>query len=91
MEDVIIQIRNLRVEAGGHTLLDVPTLAIRAGERVALVGPNGAGKSSLLKVIGGFLPATQGSLTVLGRTFGGAEAPTLPPTSGARCEPTSVK
>lgn len=79
MEDAIIQLRNLRVEAGGHMLLDVPTLAIRAGERVALVGPNGAGKSSLLKVIGGFLPATQGCLTVLGRTFGGAEAPTLTP------------
>ncbi len=79
MEDAIIQIRNLRVEVGGHMLLDVPTLAIRAGERVALVGPNGAGKSSLLKVIGGFLPATQGCLTMLGRTFGGAEAPTLTP------------
>lgn len=79
MQDALIQIRNLRVEAGGHTLLDVPTLTIRAGERVALVGPNGAGKSSLLKVIGGFLPATQGSLTVLGRTFGGAEAHTLTP------------
>ena len=79
MEDAIIQIRNLRVEAGGHTLLDVPTLTIRAGERVALVGPNGAGKSSLLKVIDGFLPATQGCLTVLGRTFGGAGAPTPNP------------
>lgn len=91
MKDAIIQIRNLQVEVGGHMLLDVPTLAIRAGEHVALVGPNGAGKSSLLKVIGGFLPATQGCLTVLGHTFGGAEAPTLPLTSGARCEPRWAK
>ncbi len=72
-----IDIRNLRVEAGGRLLLDVPALTVGTGERVALVGPNGAGKSSLLKVVGGFLPATRGSVTVLGRRLGGADAPAL--------------
>jgi len=41
------------------------------------VGSNGAGKSSLLKVLGGFLPATKGEVSVLGRRFGGAGASTL--------------
>ncbi len=72
MKDAVIDIRNLRVEVAGRTLLDIAGLTIKAGERVALVGPNGAGKSSLLKVLGGFLPATQGQVTVLGRRFGGA-------------------
>lgn len=77
MKDAAIDIRNLRVEADGRLLLDMPALTLWTGERVALVGPNGAGKSSLLKVVGGFLPATRGSVTVLGRSFGGADAPAL--------------
>jgi len=77
MKDAVIDIRDLRVEVAGRTLLDIADLTIQAGERVALVGSNGAGKSSLLKVLGGFLPATQGQVTVLGRRFGGTDAPTL--------------
>jgi phosphonate transport system ATP-binding protein len=77
MKDAVIDIRDLRVEVAGRTLLDIAGLTIHAGERVALVGSNGAGKSSLLKVLGGFLPATQGQVTVLGRRFGGAGASTL--------------
>ncbi len=77
MKDAVIDIRDLHVEVAGRTLLDIAGLTIHAGERVALVGSNGAGKSSLLKVLGGFLPATQGQVTVLGRRFGGADAPTL--------------
>lgn len=67
MSQAVIDIRNLRVEVEGRCLLDLPSLTIRQGERVAVVGPNGAGKSSLLKVLGGFLPVSQGHVSVLGR------------------------
>jgi len=77
LEQPAIKIRGLRVEARGRLLLDLPELAIRQGERVAIIGPNGAGKSSLLKVLGGFLPASDGSVTVLGRSFGGGQHPRL--------------
>ena len=77
MPGTVIDIRHLQVEADGRLLLDVPALTVRAGERVAVVGPNGAGKSSLLKVISGFLPATRGRVTVLGRSLGGADVPAL--------------
>jgi tungstate transport system ATP-binding protein len=36
------------------------TLAIQAGERVALVGPNGCGKSTLLRTLHGLLPIAAG-------------------------------
>ncbi|WP_288427764.1 thiamine ABC transporter ATP-binding protein ThiQ [uncultured Pantoea sp.] len=36
------------------------------GERLAILGPSGAGKSSLLNLIAGFLPVSQGSLTING-------------------------
>jgi tungstate transport system ATP-binding protein len=40
------------------------TLAIRAGERVALVGPNGCGKSTLLRTLHGLLPMARGERRV---------------------------
>lgn len=64
-----IAIRDLQVHASGRCLLHIPQLTIAQGEHVALVGPNGAGKSTLLKVIGGFLTATHGQVSVLGRAL----------------------
>jgi branched-chain amino acid transport system ATP-binding protein len=56
------------VEAGYGTtqvLRDV-SLRVATGEVTALVGPNGAGKSTLLRTIAGLLPATKGSVQLLG-------------------------
>lgn len=38
------------------------SLVVHEGEMVGLLGPNGVGKSTLLKVIGGVLPATSGEI-----------------------------
>ena len=41
-------------------LFDGVSLAVGAGDRIALVGPNGVGKSTLLKILAGRLTATSG-------------------------------
>jgi len=46
--------------------LDIPHLAIAAGERVFLHGPSGGGKSTLLAVLGGVTLPTSGTVTLLG-------------------------
>jgi ABC-type polysaccharide/polyol phosphate transport system ATPase subunit len=43
------------------------TLAIGAGEGVALIGPTGAGKTTLLRAIAGVMPADAGEISVRGR------------------------
>lgn len=42
------------------------SLKAKGGEVVGVIGPNGSGKTTLIRQILGLLPATQGSVTVLG-------------------------
>ncbi len=66
-----VQLDGVAVHSGTRTLLQVPSLQVATGERVALVGPNGAGKSTLLRLLGGTVVPSQGRVTVLGRTVAG--------------------
>ena len=59
-------------------LFDGVTLTVNAGDRVALVGPNGVGKSTLLKVLTGQIPATDGRVELGPRTRLGYFAQQIP-------------
>lgn len=48
------------------TALHEINLEIEKGERIAFLGPNGAGKTSLLKLIGGLLLPSEGTLSING-------------------------
>ena len=54
------------VAYGDRTIVADVSLALRAGERVALVGPNGAGKSTLLRVLTGVLEPRRGGVALSG-------------------------
>jgi branched-chain amino acid transport system ATP-binding protein len=51
---------------GFQALFDV-SLAVEAGETVAVIGPNGAGKTTLLRVISRLIEPTAGELSMQGR------------------------
>ena len=52
---------------GGLLAVDGVDLDVAHGERRAILGPNGAGKTTLFNVIAGDLPASSGSVELLGR------------------------
>ncbi len=59
-----IQISNLTKLYGTQKALNSVSFSIDKGEIVGFLGPNGAGKSTLMKILTGYLPATEGSAKV---------------------------
>ena len=56
--EVILEVKDLRVAYGKVEALHGVSLKIRCGEIVTVIGPNGAGKTTLLAALMGLLPAT---------------------------------
>ncbi len=72
MSDVILQSIVKRYE---HMVaVDHVSLTIAEGELVALLGPSGCGKTTTLRMVGGFVPVSEGRIIVGGRDVTG-----LPP------------
>lgn len=60
----VISLRAVDFYYADNKVLDALTLAVRDGDRVALVGENGSGKSTLLRLIAGGLDIDAGTLDV---------------------------
>jgi branched-chain amino acid transport system ATP-binding protein len=52
---------------GGVLAVDGVSLAVAAGDRVAVIGPNGAGKTTLFRLIAGELRPSAGTVRLFGR------------------------
>ncbi|MFS8204243.1 ABC transporter ATP-binding protein [Streptomyces sp. CWNU-52B] len=53
-----------------HALSDIDLL-VRRGEFISVVGPSGCGKTTLLKILAGLIPRTEGTVRVAGRDVDG--------------------
>src|SRR5256886_11879293 len=56
---------------GVHTAVRELTLTVRAGEFVAVVGPTGCGKSTMLSLVSGLEPASEGQVLIDGQPVRG--------------------
>ncbi|MFC1848685.1 energy-coupling factor ABC transporter ATP-binding protein [candidate division CSSED10-310 bacterium] len=69
MTAVLIRLKNLTFAYDQQQpVLQGINLAIRSGERLALVGANGAGKTTLLQLIVGLLTPCSGQIEAFGKT-----------------------
>ncbi len=70
MSDYLIEIRDLYFTYGERMVLQGINLTARRGQVVAIMGISGGGKTTLLRLIGGQLKPTRGTLTVDGQEVG---------------------
>jgi zinc/manganese transport system ATP-binding protein len=69
-----IELRGAGARLGGRLIWSDLSMSMAEGEFVALLGANGSGKSTLLRAVLGMLRPSAGSISVLGRPPGTANA-----------------
>src|SRR5207253_11432016 len=69
----MIKVNNLAKAFGTKRAVDGISFSIERGEVLGFLGPNGAGKSTTMRMITGFIPPSEGSVSIGG--FDVAENP----------------
>ena len=62
----MIRVENLTKRFGHVTAVDDLSFEVSRGEVVGFLGPNGAGKTTTMRIVTGFIPATEGRVSVGG-------------------------
>jgi len=62
----LIQVSNLSKRYGSFLAVDQISFQLKKGEILGFLGPNGAGKTTVMRIITGFLSATNGEVKVAG-------------------------
>ena len=62
----MIEVQHLSKKYGPFTAVDNVSFRAETGETLGFLGPNGAGKTTTMRIITGYMPATEGTATVAG-------------------------
>ena len=62
----MIDVQQITKRYGQHTAIDRVTFSVAKGEVLAFLGPNGAGKTTTMRILTGFIPASEGTARVAG-------------------------
>jgi ABC-2 type transport system ATP-binding protein len=62
----VIEVQHLTKRYGPFTAVDDVSFSVGSGEILGFLGPNGAGKTTTMRVITGYMPASDGAVTVAG-------------------------
>ena len=62
----MIEVQNLTKQYGPVTAVNDVSFRVEAGEILGFLGPNGAGKTTTMRIITGYMPATEGKVVVAG-------------------------
>src|SRR6187397_180654 len=64
--DPMIEVQHLTKRYGRVTAVDDVSFRVEKGEILGFLGPNGAGKTTTMRILTGYMPATEGRATVAG-------------------------
>ena len=62
----MIEVQHLTKRYGRFTAVEDVSFRVEPGEILGFLGPNGAGKSTTMRILTGYMPATEGKAVVAG-------------------------
>jgi ABC-2 type transport system ATP-binding protein len=62
----VIEVQNLTKRYGPFTAVEDVSFKVERGEILGFLGPNGAGKTTTMRILTGYMPATEGKAFVAG-------------------------
>jgi ABC-2 type transport system ATP-binding protein len=62
----VIEVQHISKRYGRVTAVDDVSFRVERGEILGFLGPNGAGKTTTMRILTGYMPATEGHATVAG-------------------------
>jgi ABC-2 type transport system ATP-binding protein len=62
----VIEVQHLTKRYGSVTAVDGVSFRVERGEILGFLGPNGAGKTTTMRILTGYMPATEGKAVVAG-------------------------
>jgi ABC-2 type transport system ATP-binding protein len=62
----VIEVQHVTKRYGRVTAVEDVSFRVERGEILGFLGPNGAGKTTTMRILTGFIPATEGTATVAG-------------------------
>lgn len=65
----LLSLKSVSKRFGGLTAVNGLSFDLIEGETVGLLGPNGSGKTTALNMISGYLPVSEGTITLAGDTI----------------------
>jgi branched-chain amino acid transport system ATP-binding protein len=77
MSDIILSIKDLKVNYGGIEAVKGISFDVPKGDIVTLIGANGAGKSSTLRAIAGLVKLKSGAIEFEGESLAGKDTTTI--------------
>jgi branched-chain amino acid transport system ATP-binding protein len=77
MAEALLTLKGVHTHIGQYHILQGVDLAVPKGELTVLLGRNGAGKTTCLRTIMGLWTPSRGTITLAGRSIGGAPTPDI--------------
>ena len=66
LESSVIEVQHVTKQYGRVTAVDDVSFRVERGEILGFLGPNGAGKTTTMRILTGYMPATEGKAIVAG-------------------------
>ena len=67
-EQIIIDVKDLTKQYKKQVVVNHANFQIKKGSICGLIGPNGAGKTTIMKMLGGLVIPSEGTMSILGNT-----------------------